>query len=99
MWKTWRYPCTGRSFTIRINLRQERWKNLSVWRQSDLPLFSLAGGSSKLAAGTKQLKSGSSTLVSGMENLKSGSAALSEETGSLKSGAAQLESGAGCLLL
>ena len=39
MWKMWRYPCTGRSFTIRISLRQERWKNLSDLRQSDLPHF------------------------------------------------------------
>ena len=35
MWKMWRYPCTGRSFTIKISLRQERWRSLSVWRQSE----------------------------------------------------------------
>lgn len=35
MWKMWRYPCTGRSFTIRISLRRERWRSLSVWRQSE----------------------------------------------------------------
>lgn len=35
MWKMWRYPCTGRSFTIRISLRRERWRNSSAWRQSE----------------------------------------------------------------
>ena len=35
MWKMWRYPCTGRSFTIKISLRQERWRSLSVWLQSE----------------------------------------------------------------
>lgn len=35
MWKMWRYPCTGRSFTIKISLRRERWRSLSVWRQSE----------------------------------------------------------------
>lgn len=34
-WKMWRYLCTGRSFTIKISLRRERWRSLSVWRQSE----------------------------------------------------------------
>ncbi len=39
MWRMWRSPCTGRSFIIRINSEQGKWKSLSDLRQSDLPLF------------------------------------------------------------
>ena len=35
MWRMWRYPCTGRFFTIRISLRRERWRSLSAWQQSE----------------------------------------------------------------